>query len=138
MVAEYITEEKPELVKHIEVTPREAMAHNAQFVVFKTAEDEKNFFNNHSFRLEVSRDGELMLALAGEIKAGRAVYINATERGLNPKIPVLETAVQVKKQLDKVRNKLQCRDEKAENNPLQPSVLSVFAAKAFESQQQKS
>ncbi len=92
VAAEYITEQRPKLVKHIEVTPKEAMAHNTQFVVFTSPENEEKWFLDNNVRAGMSKDSDSVKSLAAEVSAGRAVYINASERGINPRLPLLENA----------------------------------------------
>ena len=131
VAAEYITEQQPELVKHIEVSPKEAMAHNAQFIMFTSTEYEDKWSENNSFRAGVTKDSEFMRSLAEEVKAGRAVYINATDRGVNPLIPLLEqaSAERVSQALDSVRSKKekleQRKDKDLSPNEGQSSKVAV-------------
>ena len=60
--------------------------------------------------------------MAEEVKAGRAVYINATDRGVNPLIPLLEqaSAERVSQALDSVRSKKE-KLEQRNDKDLSPS-----------------
>ena len=60
LAAEYITEQQPELVKHIEVSPKESMTRNAQFIMFTSTEYEDKWSENNSFRAGITKDFEVM------------------------------------------------------------------------------
>ena len=97
-ITEYTAQERPRLVNHINVSPKDAMEHNAQIIVFasdKLFDDWlKKARSKGGFNLQINKNSTVMASLAEEVRAGRAVYINATDRGMNPRISVLTDASQ--------------------------------------------
>lgn len=125
-VTEYTTQERPELVRHLTVTPKDAMAHNAQIIMFRSDE----LFDDWSrrvaekfkggFDFNIKKDSPLMAMLAEEVRAGRAVYINATDRGMNPRVPVLRNAqagYNVREKIEKRNNTQQGNEQTAVEKP---------------------
>lgn len=101
-ITEYTTQEDAPVIHHIEVTPENAMKHNVQIVIFKDEECLDNWLDSsraegEEFEIIMHSISDNMVSLAKEVEAGRATYINASSRGLNPKIKVLETAEDLSK-----------------------------------------
>lgn len=108
-ITEYTAVGDAKILNHQEVTPKEVMKHNGQLVMFKTDEDYEKWSSQGHFDFVLNNDSIMMKSLAEEIKAGRATYINATNRGEKPLISLLEQA-QIKKTISDhltiCRNKL--------------------------------
>ncbi len=93
-ITEYTSNENLSVVRHLEVTPKEAMAHNAQIVVFNSEKDYDAWRSalTGKFELFLSNNSPQMRSLAEAIRSGSATYINASSRGINPRIPTLTAA----------------------------------------------
>lgn|GEM_PF-6567173 len=96
-ITEYTSDKEMVVTHHYETTPNDAMEHNVQLVMFKTedgydkwAAEVKN--KRDKFATFISSDDIMIKLLQEEIAAGQATYINATERGFNPKITLLQTS----------------------------------------------
>lgn len=90
-INEYTSLEYASVICHREVSPKDAMLHGAQFVMFNKGED----FDRWTQKLGKwpSVIGEDTLAsLAEEIKKGKASYINESQRGVNPLLKELRVA----------------------------------------------
>ncbi len=98
-VSEYTTQTKPKEVYHIEVTPKVAMEHNAQFIMFDSQEDLDKWLVNigklskkmFTDKEKVFVTEEYLKSLAEEVSKGKATYINARD-SINPSIKTLEDA----------------------------------------------
>lgn len=91
-ITEYTAAGDVKVLNHQEVTPKDVMKHNGQLVMFKTDEDYERWSSQGHFDFVLNNDSVMMKSLAEEIKAGRATYINATNRGEKPLISLLEQA----------------------------------------------
>lgn len=96
-ITEYTSDKEMVVTHEYKTTPKDAMEHNVQLVMFNTedgydkwAAEVKN--KRDKFATFISSDDIMIKLLQEEIAAGRATYINATKRGFNPKIEALQTA----------------------------------------------
>lgn len=100
-ITEYTSRENMLVAYHLTPGVREAMAHNVQFVMFKSDKDydvwaqkvqniEKE--KGQKFETFISSKDTRIVSLEEEILQGRAVFINATSRGHSPKIRCLSDA----------------------------------------------
>lgn len=94
-ITEYTSDKEMVVTHEYKTTPKDAMEHNVQLVMFNTedgydkwAAEVKN--KRDKFATFISSDDIMIKLLQEEIAAGRATYINATKRGFNPKIETLE------------------------------------------------
>lgn len=90
-----------EVLYHLRTTPQEAMEHNVQFVLFNSVEAYDKWSEKVSkiekekgqkFETFISSDSDRIVTLQEEIHQGRAVFVNATDRGVNPQIERLSQA----------------------------------------------
>lgn len=107
-ITEYTAAGDVKVLNHQEVTPKEVMKHNGQLIMFKSDEDYDKWSSQGHFDFILSNDSKKMKSLAEEIKAGRATYINATNRGEKPLIASLEQA-QIQKTVSE--HLTSCRDK---------------------------
>ncbi|MBR1372911.1 hypothetical protein IJ556_00480 [bacterium] len=96
-ITEFTSTDNMQVIFHMQTTPREAMQHNVQFVMFGNAEDyekwsEKVRKKEENFETFVSSNSYKITSLQEEILTGRATFINATANGCNPKISGLTRA----------------------------------------------
>jgi hypothetical protein len=100
-VTEYTSSENMAVVHHIETTPQDAMERNVQFVIFRSENDynkwaedvhEYETKNGESFQTFLPSDAYRITSLQKSIENGEAVFVNATDRGCNPKINCLSEA----------------------------------------------
>ena len=96
-ITEYTSDKEMVVTHHYETTPNDAMEHNVQLVMFDTEENYDRWAaevrkQRNKFDTFISSDDIMIKLLQEEIAAGRATFINATERGFNPKIETLQTA----------------------------------------------
>lgn len=95
-ITEYTSDKEMVVTHHYETTPKDAMEHNVQLIMFDTEENYNRWAaevrkQRNKFDTFISSDDIMIKLLQEEIAAGRATYINATERGFNPKIKALQT-----------------------------------------------
>ena len=90
-INEYTSLEYVPVVCHREVSPKDAMLHGAQFVMFDNEKSFGNWMQKHGKWPSVIGD-ETLASLAGEIEKGKAAYINETSRGVNPLLKELRVA----------------------------------------------
>ena len=110
-ITEYTSDKEMVVTHHYETTPKEAMEHNVQLVIFDTKEHYNQWAakvheSKKNFETFISSNDTTIKFLQEEISAGRATYINATERGLNPKI----TSLQNIQNITKLREAQKLRD----------------------------
>lgn len=107
-ITEYTSSENMAVAYHLTTTPEDAMKHNVQFVMFNTVDDYEKWADKvrklekergESFQTFLSSDSLRITSLKNEIISGRAVFINATSRGCNPKIDCLTQATAVRSSL---------------------------------------
>lgn len=96
-ITEYISTDNMKVVYHMQVSLKDAMQHNVQFVMFNNEEDYKKWSKRvhekeKDFNKFISSDNYRVASLQEEILSGRATYINATSKGCNPKISSLTSA----------------------------------------------
>lgn len=96
-ITEYTSDKEMVVTHHYKTTPKDAMEHNVQLVMFGTEADYEKWATEvrnkrNKFATFIYSDDIMIKLLQEEIAAGRATYINATERGFNPKITALQTA----------------------------------------------
>lgn len=84
------------------------MEHNVQFVMFNSQKDYDNWIeklNGKKFETFILSSDDRITSLKEEIQHRKAVFINATNRGANPKIGCLSKAQKdVTPQRDTVAN----------------------------------
>ena len=95
-ITEYTSDKEMVVTHHYKTTPKDVMEHNVQLVMFDTEADYEKWATEvrnkrNKFATFISSDDMMIKLLQEEIAAGRATYINATERGFNPKITALQT-----------------------------------------------
>ena len=89
VATEWTFQQNARIVHHLDVTPEKAMQGGAQFVVFQTEQEYIQWSQNNNGPL---KSEGTMRSLAEQITLGNATYINATSRGVLPRISVLEKA----------------------------------------------
>lgn len=92
VATEYTLSKNANVVRHLDVTPEKAMQEGAQFVMFKTKEEYAQWSKDNKFQDSFKSDSAYMQSLAKQVEIGNAVYINATPRGVLPRLSVLEKA----------------------------------------------
>lgn len=127
-IYEFTSQEYVPVVYHREVSPMEAMKHNAQFVMFRDERAFVDWVENGQGAFSGVMTSETVQTLAQEVVEGKATYINATDRGVNPLIHDLETAQKnfkkerlVKNEMNLVRNVLSQKNDVSQNNGSQKS-----------------
>ena len=120
-ITEYTSNKEMVVTYEYKTTPKDAMEHNVQLVMFKTengydkwAAEVKS--KRDKFASFISSDDIMIKLLQEEIVAGRATYINATERGFNPKIEILQKAQENANQANKLNNSKTNRSEAKMNS----------------------
>ena len=96
-ITEYTSDKEMVVTHHYETTPKDAMEHNVQLIMFDTEENYEKWAENvrnqrNKFDTFISSDDIMIKLLQKEITAGHATFINASERGFNPKIDTLQAA----------------------------------------------
>jgi len=96
-ITEYTSDKEMVVSHHYETTPKDAMEHNVQLVMFDTEENYDRWAaevrnQRNRFDTFIPSDDIMIKLLQEEITAGHATFINASERGFNPKIEALQTA----------------------------------------------
>lgn len=92
IVTEYTLPRDARIVHHMDITPEKAMQAGAQFVMFKTKEEYEAWANKNTFQDSFKTGSNYMQSLINEVESGNAVYINATSRGLSPRLSALTNA----------------------------------------------
>ena len=105
VATEYTLPQNANIVYHLEVTPQKAMQAGAQFIMFKTENDYEQWAQNNKFQGSFKSNSTYMQSLAKQIESGNAVYINATSRGILPRISVLDSAQNGNGQDTNIQNK---------------------------------
>lgn len=110
-ITEYTSDREMVVTHHYETTPKDAMEHNVQLVMFDTVENYDKWAakvkdKRNKFETFISSDDIMITLLQKEIMAGRATFINATERGFNPKIATLQTAQDHKNKVSTIRHRI--------------------------------
>ena len=101
----YTLSQNADIVHRLEVTPQKAMQAGAQFIMFKTENDYEQWAQNNKFQGSFKSNSAYMQSLAKQIESGNAVYINATSRGILPRISVLDNAQNGNGQDTNIQNK---------------------------------
>lgn len=109
-ISEYTSLEYAPIVYHREVSPKDAMRHGAQFVMFNEADGFDNWSQKYGKWPSVLGK-DVLASLADEIKKGNAAYINETERGENPLLAELKIA-QIEARIGQKRIRKDKPDEK--------------------------
>lgn len=94
-ITEYTSLEDMKVIHHLKTTPKEAMEHNVQFVMFNSQKDYDNWIEKlegKKFETFILSSDDRITSLQEEIRHGKAVFINATSSGANPKIECLSKA----------------------------------------------
>ena len=105
IATEYTLSKDANIVHHLEITPEKAMQGGAQFVMFKTEEEYGQWARDNKFQDSFKSDSAYMQSLVKQIEMGNAVYINATSRGVLPRLSVLDKAQNKDKANITVQNK---------------------------------
>ncbi len=118
-ITEYTAPGDVKVVHHQEVTPKDVMQHNGQLIMFKSEEDFERWSAQWSFDFRIENGSEIMKSLEDEVRAGRATYINATNRGEKPLLKSLETAQVQRTVLERLAG---CQNKLAAKKPVNESV----------------